>query len=86
MNEFLQTHTWMAHLDFWWCLKMTMVAIITAISTAVIVWCICVLVSARWQAYQERSARRRRRQEYRVGGVCTPEVTRAWLAAMKEHR
>jgi hypothetical protein len=84
MNEFLQTHTWLAHMDFWWCVKAAMILMIVAIGAWVLLWCLCVIVSSRIAAYQQRAVRRRRVQDYRVGSVCTPQVTRAWLAAMRE--
>ena len=84
MNDFLQKHTWLAHVEFWWCAKVMMIGMITAISMTVILWCAGVIISSWWQSHQEHTTRRRRRRDYQVGSVCTPAVTRAWLAAIRE--
>jgi hypothetical protein len=61
-----------------------MIGMILAVSLTVLLWCAAVVISSWWQAHQERATRRRRRRDYQVGSVCTPEVTRAWLAAMRQ--
>jgi len=85
MNEYLHTHTWLAHIEFWWCLKVVMIGMITAISLSVLIWCTGVVISSWWIAHQERATRRRRKRDYCVGSVCTPKITRAWLAAIREN-
>jgi hypothetical protein len=86
MNEFLQGHTWMGDVTFWFALKALVILAAIVGSSAMLLWCIAVIIGSRWEAYQARGARRRRRREYLVGAAITPEITRAWLAAMRESK
>jgi hypothetical protein len=86
MNEYLQTHTWVGHLEFWSCIKVAMIFMIVAISAGVLFFCFLVVLDQMLDAYQEWKVRRSRLKSYRVGDVITPEITRAWLRAMNSPR
>lgn len=64
MNDYLRTHTWMAHTDVWWCAKFTFLLLLIMGLAALLLWCICVGISSYLTARQERTMRKRRRQGY----------------------
>lgn len=85
MNEFLHAHTWMAHADFWDCVTLTMLVMIALVASTIFFCGAYVIIGDGIEAMRERLARKRRVNSYRVGSVCTPEITRAWLAAMNRN-
>jgi len=70
----------------WLAFKYTFILFCLVGGTAVLLYCLAVIIGTCVEAQQSRAMRRRRLLGYRVGEVCSPEITRAWLAAMRENQ